>query len=97
VNQPDLRRRLRAARALRGLNIAQLVEKIPAEAHIGERTYRKLEGGESDLTPPLLRELAVHLGVPYSWFTVPDLASAIGGLTFEERVCALERRLGLWI
>lgn len=88
--QEELRRRLRAARALRDLTVVQLAELIPAQARLGERTLRKLEGGESSLTPPVLRELAAQLNLPYAWFTVPDLGAAIGGETFEERVQALE-------
>jgi transcriptional regulator with XRE-family HTH domain len=88
--QDELRRRLRAARALRDLTVAQLVELIPPEARLGERTLRKLENGETMLTPPLLRELAARLSLPYAWFTVPDLGAALGGETFEERLRALE-------
>ena len=89
--QEELRRRLRAARVLRDLTVAQLAAQIPSEAKLGERTLRKLEGGESQLTPPILRELAVRLGMPYAWFTVPDLGAAIGGETFSERLANLER------
>jgi transcriptional regulator with XRE-family HTH domain len=88
--QDELRRRLRAARALRDLTIPQLVALIPPEAKLGERTLRKLETGETQLTPPILRELAARLGLPYSWFSVPDLGQAIGGETFDERLRALE-------
>jgi transcriptional regulator with XRE-family HTH domain len=88
--QDELRCRLRAARALRNLTVAQLAERIPASARLGERTLRKLENGESQLTPPVLRELAVRLDLPYAWFTVPDLGAAIGGETFDERLAALE-------
>jgi hypothetical protein len=42
------------------------------------------------LTPPLLRELAARLGLPYAWFTVPDLGAALGGESFEERLSVLE-------
>jgi transcriptional regulator with XRE-family HTH domain len=88
--QEELRRRLRAARALKDLTVAQLAASIPSEARLGERTLRKLENGETMLTPPLLRELAARLGLPYTWFTVPDLGAALGGETFEERLSALE-------
>jgi transcriptional regulator with XRE-family HTH domain len=88
--QEELRRRLRAARALRDLTVAQLAEQIPASARLGERTLRKLESGESQLTPPLLRELAARLDLPYRWFTVPDVAAALGGEELEQRMAALE-------
>jgi transcriptional regulator with XRE-family HTH domain len=90
--QDELRRRLRAARALKDLTVAQLAAKIPPAARLGERTLRKLENGETMLTPPLLRELAARLELPYAWFTVPDLGSALGGDdSFEGRLAALEQ------
>lgn len=89
--QDELQCRLRAARALRNLTVAQLAERIPATAKLGERTLRKLENGESQLTPPILRELAHRLDLPYAWFSVPDLGAAIGGESFDERLAALER------
>jgi transcriptional regulator with XRE-family HTH domain len=88
--QDELRRRLQAGRALRGLTVRQLADLIPPEAKLGERTLRKLESGESQLTPPILRELAARLQLPYSWFAVPDLGTAVGGGTFDERLAALE-------
>jgi len=96
VPQEDLRRRLRAARALGGFStVAELAERIPESARLGERTLRKLESGESVLTPPILRELAVALGVGYEWFTVPDLARAIAAPdpALAERVASLEAAL----
>lgn len=95
--QEELRRRLRAARVLRDLTVVQLADLIPASARLGERTLRKLENGETQLTPPILRELAARLQLPYTWFTAPDLAAAIGGESFEERLAALEQdRRALW-
>lgn len=95
--QEELRRRLKAARALRDLTLKQLAEQIPAEAKLGERTLRKLDSGESILTPPILRELAASMSLPYAWFTVPDLAAAVGGETFEERLTLMERAMSeLW-
>jgi transcriptional regulator with XRE-family HTH domain len=88
--QEELRRRLRAARALKDLTVTQLAALLPPEAKLGERTLRKLESGESLLTPPIMRELAARMGLPYRWFAVPDLPAAIGGDTFEERLAALE-------
>jgi hypothetical protein len=78
-DQEDLRRRLRAARVLRDITV--------------QRTLRKLESGETQLTPPLMRELAVALTVPYEWFTVPDLPRAVAepDPSMADRVRALER------
>jgi transcriptional regulator with XRE-family HTH domain len=92
-DQEDLRRRLRAARVLRDITVQQLAELIPSESRLGERTLRKLESGETQLTPPLMRELAVALTVPYEWFTVPDLPRAVAepDPSMADRVRALER------
>lgn len=95
--QDELQCRLRAARVLRNLTVPQLAERIPASARLGERTLRKLENGESQLTPPILRELAARLDLPYAWFTVPNLGAAIGGESFDERLAALEQaQARLW-
>jgi len=73
----------------------QLADLIPPASKLGERTLRKLEYGESVLTPPILRELAVALGVSYEWFTVPDLRTALGtrDAATEARLLEMERRL----
>jgi hypothetical protein len=95
LEQEELRRRLRAARELRGVKtIKELAELCAPNARLGERTLRKLESGESVLTPPILRELAATLDLPYAWFTVPDLGAAVGGQPFEDRLSALEAALG---
>jgi hypothetical protein len=90
LEQEELRRRLHAAMALRGLKLPQLVEIVHPKSRLGERTLRKLHSGESALTPPILRELAATLDVPYIWFTVPDLARAIHDEGHEGRISALE-------
>jgi transcriptional regulator with XRE-family HTH domain len=77
--QEELRRRLRAARALRDLTVEKLAERIPAERRLGVRTLRKLESGERELTADLCRQLATYIGVPYEWFTVEDVAATVGG------------------
>lgn len=91
-SQDELRRRLRAARALRDLTVAQLAERIPPDARLSLSTLRKIESGERDLNVATLRELAARLGVAYAWFTVPDLGQAVGhaDATFEDRLMALE-------
>lgn len=95
--QEELRRRFKAARALRDLTVRQLADLMPPESRLGERTLRKLDSGESILTPPILRELAHRLGVPYTWFSAPDLAAEISGASLEERVEALEKaQRDLW-
>jgi transcriptional regulator with XRE-family HTH domain len=97
--QDELRRRLRAARALKELTVPELAQRIPPEAKLSLSTLRKIESGERDLNPAVLRELANWLGVPYAWFTVPDVGLAVGmsDETFEGRLAALETsQQALW-
>lgn len=99
-SQEELRRRMKAARALCDLTVAQLAELMPPEARLSEKTLYKLEGGQTQITLPILRELAVRLGVPLEWFTVPDLRRALGALGEGgiERLAALEAELArVWL
>lgn len=71
TSQDERQRRMRAARALAGFkNVGDLADAIGADAGLGERTLRKLEGGESPLRPPAMREIAHACGLPYEFFTV---------------------------
>jgi transcriptional regulator with XRE-family HTH domain len=92
-DQEELRRRLRAARALRDLSVVDVAERMPREAKLSLSTLRKIETGERRLDPVVLHELAARIGVPYAWFTVPDVAQAVlgsGGDSLEDRLLALE-------
>jgi transcriptional regulator with XRE-family HTH domain len=91
--QEDIRRRLKAARALRDLTVADLAKLIPPEAKLSQKTLHKLEGGENQLTLPILRELAARLAVPIEWFTVPDLPRAVAPVAPDERLAALEAQM----
>jgi transcriptional regulator with XRE-family HTH domain len=97
---PDqLRRRIRAARALAGFDdVADLASRVHSSARLSERTLRKLETGESDPTVPQLREIAATCGVAWEWFTHPDLAHAPArdDPEIEPRLAALEARMAGW-
>lgn len=73
VPQDELRRRLRAARALQGVTIEELAERLPDDAQLGQRTLRKLESGELPLRPQVALLLARALGIPSAWFRLPSL------------------------
>jgi transcriptional regulator with XRE-family HTH domain len=97
--QDELRRRLRAARVLQDLTIPDLCERIHPSARLGERTLRKLEGGETLFTIKELRELALALSIPLEWFTLPDPMQRIAGesadpASLAARMTALERAIG---
>lgn len=73
LKQAELRRRLRAARVICDLKIDELARRIDPDSALGERTLRKLESGETKLRPPILRELAVAMGIPYFYFECEDV------------------------
>jgi transcriptional regulator with XRE-family HTH domain len=89
--QPELQRRLRAARVLMDVSFVELAERLPEEATIGERVLRNLEGGTQQLKPQILRELAVAIGVPYAWFTVDDVFAHLTKDVVDIRLAQLER------
>jgi transcriptional regulator with XRE-family HTH domain len=99
--QTVLRRRLRAARALQDVSIRELASRLDPSWKLSERTLRKLEGGESDITERALRPIADALDVPFGWLTSADplqpwrtAASPELAAEFERRLAALEARLG---
>jgi transcriptional regulator with XRE-family HTH domain len=92
-DQDELRRRLRAARALKDLSVVDLAKLMPSDAKLSLSTLRKVESGERKLDVALLRELAARIGVPFAWFTVPDVGLAVlgaGSDSLEDRVLAVE-------
>jgi transcriptional regulator with XRE-family HTH domain len=96
--QEELRRRLRAARVLTDLTVAQLAERVHPSARLGERTLRKLESGESVFTIKELRELAIALNVPLGWFTLPHPMQRISDesadpASLTARMTSLERAI----
>lgn len=93
--QEELRRRIKAARAIRDVTVAQLAQLIPPEAKLSEKTLYKLEGGQSQITLPILREICARLLIPLAWFTVPDLPQALEPDPADDRVARLEAELAL--
>lgn len=70
-----------------------LSKLMPSDAKLSLSTLRKVESGERKLDVALLRELASRIGVPYAWFTVPDVGQAVlgaGSDSLEDRVLAVE-------
>lgn len=68
-DQEILRRRLKAARALHDLTLAQLAARIPASYKLGERTLRRLENGETEITLRHIAPIAAAMKMPDAWFT----------------------------
>lgn len=95
----ELRRRIRAARALAGIDdLAELARRVHPSSRLSERTLRKLETGESEPTVPQLRELASALDVSFEWFTHPDLgrAPAEADPSIADRFALIEGRMAKW-
>jgi transcriptional regulator with XRE-family HTH domain len=97
--QSELRSRLRAARTLQGVTLKDLAARLDPSWKLSERTLRKLENGESDITERALRPIAEALEVPYQWLIAPDpfgpwrVASPEAQAEFERRLSALEARI----
>jgi transcriptional regulator with XRE-family HTH domain len=75
------------------LSVVDLAKLMPSDAKLSLSTLRKVESGERKLDIALLRELAARIGVPYAWFTVPDVGLAVlgaGSDSLEDRVLAVE-------
>lgn len=93
VAQDQLRRRIRAAMALDGVSSWEdLADKTPFSRSL----LKDLGTERARVEEKHLRSIAAACGVPYAWFTVPELAQALDGAedaTLGERVEALERRV----
>jgi hypothetical protein len=90
----DLRRRIRAAMALAGITSW---EQLAKRSKIGRSTVKDLGTPRGKDGEGNLRVIAVTCGVPYEWFTVPDLGAAVvrddEDPALAERVEALERQM----
>jgi transcriptional regulator with XRE-family HTH domain len=93
VDPEEIRRRVKAARALAGISVKELAERINQEG-LGERTLRALEGDAGRAWRPMeLQAVAQACGLPYEFFTV-DFSSVFDReLRVDDRLDELERRL----
>lgn len=73
----ELKRRIDAARRLRGLRQIDLAELLEADGH-GKTDVGRLERGELRFSPSLRRSLAYHLGVSEGWFTAVNVDDVLG-------------------
>lgn len=89
----ELKRRVEAARILRGLTQNQLADLVHADG-LGRHDVGRLERGDIPLTRVLRDALCRHLGVTEEWFTEPDvdvLLRGIGEDDVNERLDRIER------
>lgn len=91
-DQVELRRRIRAAMALADVSSW---EDLADRTGFSRSLLKDLGTERGTAEEKHLRVIAAATGVPYSWFTVPDLAVVAAGAedaTLAERVEALERQ-----
>lgn len=103
LDADEIARRVRAARALAGLEQAELGRLMNADGY-GVTDPGRLERPHAPdkkpppLTPGRIASLAVHTGVPESWFTEPDIrrlfaVGVIAGDDPDEFAAEVNRRL----
>lgn len=93
--QTELQRRVRVLRALRGLTVRDLAERIGPDAGMSERTLRKMEGGGTKLREGHLRTIAAALDTPYVWFTATSIDELFAPTPEQERrLAAIEQLVG---
>lgn len=88
----ELKRRIDAARTLRGLRQVDIAALVESDGH-GKHDVGRLERGDVHLTPSLRRSLAHHLGVPETWFTEPDMDQVLIAPDAETQLDRLEETL----
>jgi hypothetical protein len=90
----DLRRRIRAAMALAGVTSW---EQLADQADLSRSTVAGLGTPRGKNREGHIRAIGAACGVPYEWFTVPDLGAAVvrddDDVTLVERVEALELQM----
>lgn len=88
-----LRRRIVAARIIRGLEQAELAELLHADG-LGKHDLGRIERGEMVMQAIHRRALAHHLRLPEAWFIEPDFDRVLaGGSQSAERIEDLMRLL----
>lgn len=87
-----MRRRVKAARALAGISVKELAQRIGQDG-LGERTLRSLEGDAGRAWRPMeLQAVAQACGLPYEFFTVDFQQLTLNGRV-GQRLDALEAEL----
>lgn len=89
----ELRRRIDAARTLKGLRQSDLAQLLVEDGH-GKHDVGRLERGDIPLSRALKHSLAEHLGVPEEWFTADSIdPGQTHGVDIAARLDALEAKL----
>jgi uncharacterized small protein (DUF1192 family) len=90
MDSSQTRRRVKAARAIAGLSVAELAARID-QSGLGERTLRALEGeGGRQFRPMELQAIAQACDLPYEFFTVDFRKLSLASGTLEDRLAVVE-------
>ena len=73
----ELKRRIEAARILRGLSQAELAERLHADG-LGKYDLGRIERGTMPMRRVHRDAIARHLGIPDYWLTEPDVDIVVG-------------------
>jgi hypothetical protein len=94
LTQDDIRRRIRAAMALAGYTSW---DQLADNTELSRSTVKDLGTSRGRAKESHLRVIAAACGMPYEWFTIPDIAAAIqrenDDASVLERVEALEAKV----
>lgn len=88
----EIRRRIRAARALAGITVDELSGRLDGQ-RLSTKTLGNIERGDRDARPMELRAIAAACGVSYAFFTV-DFSTLPEGIgqegSLHHRIALLE-------
>jgi hypothetical protein len=94
LDQAEIKLRIRAAMALADI---RSYDALADRLDYSRSTIKDLGTKRGKATEAHLRVIARACGVPYAWFTVPDLRQVVAGAgedpSLAERVEALEGRM----
>jgi transcriptional regulator with XRE-family HTH domain len=94
LTQDDIRRRIRAAMALAGFTSW---DQLAENTDLSRSTVKDLGTSRGRARESHLRVIAAACGLPYAWFTVPDIGAAIAredeDASVLERLEAVERQV----
>lgn len=87
LDREEIKRRMEAARKLRGLSQAELGERFAAD-DLGKMDPQQIERGIMPLRGARLAAACKHLRVPERWFTAEDVDEIVGLTSTDEPALA---------
>lgn len=89
----DLARRVKAARALAGLNSVKALADAIGQGGLSTKTLRAIEQGKRHAEPRELAAIAEACGLPASFFRIDFSATPTRPNDLEERLASLEQKV----